>query len=203
MTLDYSMHPQVHLYNGYSGSFTYHTGCLAEAVRQHFAAQRAVRCKVYDDGSIGRPHLYHTEGFCKETQDAIDAFPKYEWYVIEEIDGQKYMHIEYSVYTISDREDSDGNPAPVVVTEYVGCKVPLKDLVNTPTDEKWDFICDCEADVQQYETEYTIEEAEEKGYHTPEACPGIIFTGEPGKAKQLHYKDISMDSPCGCYYTGW
>ena len=204
MTLDYTMRPVIRLYDGANKWHTYYTNCLAEAIRRHLSYGFRFYRREYSDGSVGRPTVWRTEEFCEETRNAIDSFPSYEWYEIDEDKDGKYLHILHSVWKNDGREDDyTGEPKPITVTEYTGCYVRLSELFDCDDNDqdRWEWIVNAQGEVSQYEGDYTLEEAAEMGYDDPGNNAGVISTEELPRAKLLRYDDITPYTPCGCYYT--
>jgi len=131
-----------------------------------------------------------------------EDFKSYEYYSIEEHNGEKEMHIFGYVWKNDGREDDDGNLAPYTVTEYTGVYIPVGELVACRTpEERWDLIMDYECACSQYEGDYTWEGLLDAGWGSPDMGNGIISTGEPYSANDyLHYSDIWFDTPCGDYW---
>ena len=203
-TLDYNMYPVISLYDGANGWHRYYTTCLAEAIRQHLAKGFRFYRKVYSDGSIGHPEVWRSEDFCEKTRNAIDSFPSYEWYEIDEDKDGKYIHVLYSVWINDGREDDEtGAYKPITVTEYTGCYVRLSELFDCDDNDqdRWEWIVNAQSEVSQYEGDYTLEEATEMGYGDPGNNTGVISTAPLPAAVHLAYDEISPDTPCGCYYT--
>lgn len=131
------------------------------------------------------------------------SFKSYEYYDIDMDNGEKVLHIFGCVWENDGRvDDRTGQLVPYTVTEYTGCYIPVKDLVACENNtEKWDLIMDAEASVQQYEGDYSWKQLLAEGYGTPSSPNGVFGGSETCDfGKELHYSDITLDTPCGEYH---
>ena len=115
-----------------------------------------------------------------------DQFRDFEAYCIEIIDDMKHIHIDHYSWK-NDGRYGDENLS-YTVREYILCVIPLKDILKLSTDERREFLDDCEANVMKFEYDYTWADFKKEGY------------ASPGNAKYLDPKDLTKDTPCGDYY---
>jgi hypothetical protein len=135
--------------------------------------------------------------------DKIRALMGHDYYLIETHEDGRYIRPEEFIWDATEADrmvyDDDDNeiPADVVVTEFTGCYIPLDEFLKSK--DRKEFVCDCEADVQQYEGEYTFEQFMEQ-FHSAELSP-FIDAGTCFTAKYLPWDDITEDTPDGWYYA--
>ena len=125
-----------------------------------------------------------------------------EYYLIEtDEDGSRYIHIEEYIWDAKEAgrtcEDEDGNEvdADVVVTEFAGCYIPMKELLVA--EDRFDLVMDSEAESNQYEEEYTFEQF--RKLYPPSELSSLIDAGTCYSAEYLHWDDITEDTPDGWY----
>jgi len=102
-----------------------------------------------------------------------------------EENGEKRVHILFYAWE-NDGREVRGVSTPITVTEYTFCDFPLKDLLAA--DDRREFWMEMEANVKQYEGDYTTEEFEASGYD---------FKADEGTSISLD--QLTEDTPCGEY----
>ena len=139
----------------------------------------------------------------KEEYDNVKALMGHDYYLIETHDDGRYIHLEEFIWDATEADrmvcDDDDNeiPADVVVTEFTGCYIPLDEFLKCK--DRRELVCDREADVQQYEGEYTFEQFV-KLFPPSELSP-MIDAGTCYTAEYLPWDDIKEDTPDGWYYA--
>ena len=133
----------------------------------------------------------------------IRSLMGYDYYLIEtRKDGRYIRPMEY-IWDASDGDrvviDDEGHeiPADVVVTEFTGSEISMKDILSS--DDRFELMMDAEAEVQQYEGEYTFEQFRE--LFPPSELSSLIDAGTCYSAKHLPLDEITEDTPDGWYYS--
>ncbi len=140
----------------------------------------------------------------QEEYDKVRSLMGHDYYLIETHDDGRYIHPEEYIWDareadrmVYDDENECEVPADVVVTEFTGCYIPLKEFLECKNRKV--LVLDHEADVQQYEGEYTFEQFV-KLYPPAELSP-MIDAGTCYTAVYLSWDDIKEDTSDGWYYA--
>ena len=135
--------------------------------------------------------------------DDIRALMDHDYYSIETHEDDRYIHVEEYIWDAREAgrtcydEDDNEIDADVVVTEFTGCYIPFRFFLDD--EYRKSLVMEYEADVQQYEGEYTFDQFMNE---FPPSEPGcFIDAGTCYSAKHLPWDEITKDTPDGWYYS--
>lgn len=135
--------------------------------------------------------------------ESIKKLMGHDYYSIETHEDDRYIHVEEYIWdayeagrTCYDEDDNEVD-ADVVVTEFTGCYIPFRFFLDV--EDRKNLVMEYEADVQQYEGEYTFDQFMNEFPPSDLGC--LIDAGTCYSAKHLPWDEITKDTPDGWYYS--